>query len=274
VKSIQLAKLQEQLGAGQTLLGRPGSLPPVGEGDIEDENEGDATHEPAPAARRTFVKKEARVNKVELAVKTFLEQHSVEHVILDASQLVREGNPFLVSRPPSSFHQRAQMCGVDSKALAKSLYMLYGVMEEGQEGPSQQGLVRVVAPPEGYLNFESCASAIRELFSLPVKQKLQLQVASASDMRMLSEVEGLADCCCSGEDLRQCALNYKICPPVCPPALSLLIAEESQQTALLFEIGFGKYIQLSAAELVRSCGATVVCGLVKNEPTAMPFREA
>ena len=82
----------------------------------------------------------------------------------------------------------------------------------------------------------------------------------------------IVDCAIRG--YRQCALNYKISPPFVHPSLPTIVAAESSELSqLIFEAGFGKYIIVTGEELLRVTEGIVAVGLVNAEPTAMPFVE-
>jgi len=289
VKSIQLAKLQEQLQRGVAALNGVPFEHAVGSATEEGEEEavGEQGEPPRrPAAKRTMVRKEARVAKVTLAVDRYIEANQIPCLRYDAAS-AEGGNPFDTVRPPNNFQLRAQMCGVDPMALVKCLYLLVTAPRpEGEEGDPALTLVRVVMPPVGYLDFDAISSALRvvlaergcaetRLMLDRPEGRLKLEVASARALTLLGKGMGPAgEQCCTAEDLRQCAINYKICPPLGPPELMTLIAPEAAGDAkLLFEAGFGLYITVQGHHLATATDAIVVPGLIKEESTELPYWE-
>ena len=241
VKSIQLYKLQEQLQRGLSFLSgveevspaanvNPGALEEMAESNEKEEDASKSSppfHEPT---RRTMIKKEARVAKVTLAVEQFIERRHVPCVLYDAGLACDGGNPFSTLKPPSNFQLRAQMCQLDPKTLVKCLFLLVTAPPPGVEPKATEGaltLVRVVMPPVGYLDFDVITSRLRvELKTCGCLEtqamlerpdgKLVIQIAAARHLSLLEK--GMTEEeQCSTEDLRQCALNYKICPPLGPP---------------------------------------------------------
>ena len=290
VKSIQLYKVQEQLRAGLALLsGVEAVVLPAFPGEasfgVEEATVAGANAEVAP--RRTMIKKEARVAKVTLDVDRFIESHKIPCLQYDASSM-EGGNPFDTVRPPSNFQLRAKMCGLDPDTLVKCLFLLVTATPPGQEPKAGEGaltLVRVVIPPAGYLNFEvitarlrvelgSCGCDVTKAMLREANGKLILQVAAAKHLHLLEKGIPEGKTYCTAEDLRQCALNYKICCPLGPPKLLTLIAAESAgDEGLLFESGFGRYVTIKGKDLVSAIGAHVVDGLIKDESAALPYTE-